>query len=167
MWSPDHSPPSICKGGRNSTGCNVCHLTWSTSQTLIDLFSGMNGTRTWIMVWTLTISTHPGGILSSGRNGRSTQGHALGQVWHVSLNMYSHLMEHTDDDRTAVKDHAKTIKTPVQITTDDHGEPEIPSITNDDGYQAKVIQATLRKYCTAHIRKFYVYYMQQRFTYVH
>jgi hypothetical protein len=75
-------------------------------------------------------------------------------------------MEHTEDDWNAVKDREKTIKTPVNIITDGNGEPEIPSITEDDGYQAKVIQKTLRKYCTAHIRELYLYTIQQCFTYV-
>jgi hypothetical protein len=76
-------------------------------------------------------------------------------------------MEHTEDDRNAVKAGAKTIKTAVPIIIDDDGEPEIPSITKDDGYHAKVIQGTLRKYCTAHIREFYLCTLQYCFTCVH
>ena len=76
-------------------------------------------------------------------------------------------MDHPDDDRNAVKDRAKTINTPINIITDDHGEPEIPSITKDDGYQTKVVQTTLRKYCTAHLREFYPYSVHHWITYVH
>jgi hypothetical protein len=56
-----------------------------------------------------------------------------------------------DGDRNAEKDHSKTIKTPIDIITDADGEPAIPTVTIDDGYQTKVVQATLRNYCTAHI----------------
>jgi hypothetical protein len=76
-------------------------------------------------------------------------------------------MDHPEDDRNAVKDRAKTIKTPVNIITDHNGKPDIPTITKDDGYQTKVVQKTLRKYCMAHIREFYLYYIQNCFTYVH
>lgn len=80
--------------------------------------------------------------------------------------IYHHLMDMTaDDDRKAVKDRSKSIKTPVEIITDVDGEPEIPSITKDDGYQAKVVQVTLRKYCAAHIREFYLCIIQEYFTY--
>jgi hypothetical protein len=73
-------------------------------------------------------------------------------------------MEDPDDDRDAFKDRSKTIKTPVAIVTDADGAPEIPSITKDDGYQTKVVQATLRKYCASHIREFYLYSTQLRLT---
>jgi hypothetical protein len=46
---------------------------------------------------------------------------------------------------------SKTIKTTIDIMTDEDGEPEIPSVTESSGYQTKVVQATLRKYCIAHI----------------
>jgi hypothetical protein len=46
---------------------------------------------------------------------------------------------------------AMTNKTPIEIATNDDGEPEVPSITQDNGIQTKVVQATLRKYCTTHI----------------
>ncbi|KAI9439083.1 hypothetical protein H4582DRAFT_2075741 [Lactarius indigo] len=57
-----------------------------------------------------------------------------------------------DDDQGAEKNHARTLKAPVQITTDVTGEPEIPSIVKGGGHQAKVVQTALRDYCTAHIR---------------
>ncbi|KAI9430761.1 hypothetical protein H4582DRAFT_2063414 [Lactarius indigo] len=57
-----------------------------------------------------------------------------------------------DDDQGAEKNHARTLKAPVQITTDVTGEPEIPSIVKGGGHQAKVVQTVLRDYCTAHIR---------------
>jgi hypothetical protein len=76
-------------------------------------------------------------------------------------------MEDPDGDRNALKDHSKTIKTPVAIVDDADGRPEVPTITNNDGYQAKVVQATLRKYCTSHIREFYLYSTQHCITYIY
>jgi hypothetical protein len=67
--------------------------------------------------------------------------------------MCGKLMEDTDNDEAAEKDRSKTIKTPVLITTDANGEPAIPSITMDDAYHTKVVQTTLRDYCTTHIRE--------------
>jgi hypothetical protein len=67
-------------------------------------------------------------------------------------------MNNLDDDRNAAMDRARTIKTPVNITTDGDGEPEIPSITKDDGYHTKVVQIALRNYFKAHIRGFYSSY---------
>ncbi|KAH9011565.1 hypothetical protein EDB84DRAFT_1569679 [Lactarius hengduanensis] len=61
-------------------------------------------------------------------------------------------MSDTDDDQNAQKDPSRTIKIPVQITTNATGEPEIPSIVKGDGHQTKVVQTALRGYCTAHIR---------------
>ncbi|KAH9009125.1 hypothetical protein EDB84DRAFT_1571484 [Lactarius hengduanensis] len=57
-----------------------------------------------------------------------------------------------DDDQNAQKDPSRTIKIPVQITTNATGEPEILSIVKGDGHQTKVVQTALRGYCTAHIR---------------
>ncbi|KAH9016359.1 hypothetical protein EDB84DRAFT_1567252 [Lactarius hengduanensis] len=58
-----------------------------------------------------------------------------------------------DDDQNAQKDLSRTIKIPVQITTNKKtGEPEIPSIVKGGGHQTKVVQTALRGYCTAHIR---------------
>jgi hypothetical protein len=60
-------------------------------------------------------------------------------------------MSDTDDDQNAQKDLSRTIKIPVQITTDETGVPEIPSIVKGGGHQTKVVQTALRGYCTAHI----------------
>ncbi|KAH9000688.1 hypothetical protein EDB86DRAFT_3075150 [Lactarius hatsudake] len=57
-----------------------------------------------------------------------------------------------DDNQNAQKDLSRTIKIPVQITTDETGEPELPSIIKGGGHQTKVVQTALRGYCTAHIR---------------
>jgi hypothetical protein len=57
----------------------------------------------------------------------------------------------SSDDQTADKDRSKTIKTPIVIAIEADGEPVLPSITLDDSYQAKVVQAALRDYCNAHI----------------
>ena len=48
---------------------------------------------------------------------------------------------------------SKTIKTTIDIITDEDGEPEIPSVTELSGYRMKVVQAALRKYCIAHIHE--------------
>jgi hypothetical protein len=61
--------------------------------------------------------------------------------------------DNKEEDRNNIEAQAKTIKTPINITTDDGGEPEIPSITQASGYHTKVVQTTLRNYCNAHIRK--------------
>ncbi|KAH9030531.1 hypothetical protein EDB85DRAFT_2245636 [Lactarius pseudohatsudake] len=57
-----------------------------------------------------------------------------------------------DDDQNAQKDPSRTIKIPVQMTTNATGEPEIPSIVKGDRHQTKVVQTALRGYCTANIR---------------
>ncbi len=67
-------------------------------------------------------------------------------------------MNNLDDDRNAVMDRARTIKTPVNIITNSDGEPEIPSITKADGYHTKGAQKALRNYFKAHIRGFYSSY---------
>jgi hypothetical protein len=123
------------------------------------LFSGMNGTVTWMVVQTLMISTLPGGILFSGRNGGSMPECALRQVHHHIPSTYDNLMEDLDDDRNSEKDRSKTIKTPVHITIEDTGEPAVPSITYSDGTKTKVAQAALRNYCTAHIHMPHSYSM--------
>jgi hypothetical protein len=66
-----------------------------------------------------------------------------------------------------VKGNAKTIKTTVPIITNGNGEPEIPSITKDDGYYGKVVQKALREYCAAHLREFYPYSIPHCLTYLH
>jgi hypothetical protein len=73
--------------------------------------------------------------------------------------MYYHLTQHTDDDRNAMKDGAKTIKTPADIITNDDGEPEIPSICVNDGYDCKAIQKTVRQFCIHHLRESYPYFV--------
>ena len=163
MWNPDHSSPCIRIGGWNSAGCNVCYLPSYTIRTLTHQFAGMNGTRAWMMAWTSMTSTQAGGIPRSGRAGGSTQGCALGQVRHISIHLYAHLMWIPDDEQTAVKDRSKTIKTPFHIVTDNKGNPEIPSITTS--YHSKVVQTTIRKYLTAHISELHPHYILNRFTY--
>jgi hypothetical protein len=49
---------------------------------------------------------------------------------------------------------SKTNKNTIPITMDVNGKPEIPSVTVDEGYHAKIIQSTLQEYCTAHIREY-------------
>ncbi|KAH9014686.1 hypothetical protein EDB85DRAFT_2157246 [Lactarius pseudohatsudake] len=49
-------------------------------------------------------------------------------------------------------ERSKTIKSRINILVDANREPQVPSVTPGDGYQTKIIQATLREYCTAHIR---------------
>ena len=60
-------------------------------------------------------------------------------------------MNDQDEERHAIEAQGKTIKTAIKITTDDNGEPEIPSVTQGSGYQTKVVQIALRDYCNAHI----------------
>jgi hypothetical protein len=82
--------------------------------------------------------------------------------------IYHHLMNFPDDDRKAVKDRSKTIKTPIEIVTDVDGEPEIP-IIDGDAHGAKAVQDTLRNYLISHIREFYLSTfagLQDCFTYV-
>jgi hypothetical protein len=118
----------------------------------------MNGTVTWMVVRTLMISTLPGGILFSGRNGGNMQECALGQVRHHIPSAYNDLMEYPDDEHNNEKDCSKTIKTRIPITKEDTGEPAVPSVTNSDGFEATVVQKALRDYCIAHIRKPSSYY---------
>ncbi|KAH9008446.1 hypothetical protein EDB84DRAFT_1446927 [Lactarius hengduanensis] len=49
-------------------------------------------------------------------------------------------------------ERSKTIKSRINILVDANREPQVPSVTPGDGYQTKIIQATLREYCTAHIQ---------------
>jgi hypothetical protein len=58
-----------------------------------------------------------------------------------------------DHDESSQMDRSKTKKTRIPITLVANGEPEIPSVTVADGYHTKMIQGTLREYCTAHIRE--------------
>jgi uncharacterized protein (DUF4415 family) len=65
----------------------------------------------------------------------------------------NHLMGNPDHGQDSQKDRSKTNKTRINITINADGEPDIPSVTMGDGYQTKIVQATLREYCTAHIRE--------------
>ncbi|KAH9014735.1 hypothetical protein EDB84DRAFT_1568013 [Lactarius hengduanensis] len=67
------------------------------------------------------------------------------------LSTPSHI-DDTEGDQSSPTGRPKTIKKKLKIVTDTDREPEIPSITLEDGYSAKVIQAALRDYCHAHIR---------------
>ncbi len=67
------------------------------------------------------------------------------------ITIYYILRDDTEGNQTVENDHSKTIKTPIPITTHANGEPEIPPITIDDGYNGKTVQKALRDYCTAHI----------------
>ncbi|KAH8982114.1 hypothetical protein EDB86DRAFT_3086427 [Lactarius hatsudake] len=58
-----------------------------------------------------------------------------------------------DHDQSIPIGRSKTLKTKVKLITDADGEPEIPSVTLEDGYSTKVVQTALRDYCHAHIRK--------------
>ncbi|KAF8265972.1 hypothetical protein EI94DRAFT_1803700 [Lactarius quietus] len=73
------------------------------------------------------------------------------EVWD-QWKKYSRYCFGTEEDRNAMNDQAKTIKTTIDIITDEDGEPEVPSVTEASGYQTKVVQAALRKYCIAHMR---------------
>ncbi|KAH9160442.1 hypothetical protein EDB89DRAFT_1914726 [Lactarius sanguifluus] len=52
---------------------------------------------------------------------------------------------------------SKMLKTKVKLITYADGEPEIPSVTLEDGYSTKVIQMALRDYCHAHILLYNIY----------
>ncbi|KAH9032407.1 hypothetical protein EDB83DRAFT_2319161 [Lactarius deliciosus] len=65
---------------------------------------------------------------------------------------YSRMCFATDGDQPAEKDRSKTLKAPIPIITDSNGLPAIPSITRGGSINTKVVQTTLRNYCTAHIR---------------
>ncbi|KAI9451380.1 hypothetical protein BJY52DRAFT_1226698 [Lactarius psammicola] len=55
------------------------------------------------------------------------------------------------DVHTTQKGCPKTVKPPISIHIKSNGCPDIPAITNADGYNAKVVQAVLRDYITTHI----------------
>ncbi|KAF8264581.1 hypothetical protein EI94DRAFT_1805674 [Lactarius quietus] len=73
------------------------------------------------------------------------------EVWD-QWKKYSRYCFGTEEDRNAINDQSKTIKMTIDIITDEDGEPEVPSVTEASGYQTKVVQAALRKYCIAHMR---------------
>ncbi|KAI9429489.1 hypothetical protein BJY52DRAFT_1232597 [Lactarius psammicola] len=56
------------------------------------------------------------------------------------------------DVHTTQKGRPKTVKPPISIHIKSNGCPDIPAITNADGYNAKAVQAVLRDYVTTHIR---------------
>ncbi|KAH9035587.1 hypothetical protein EDB84DRAFT_1437881 [Lactarius hengduanensis] len=56
-----------------------------------------------------------------------------------------------EHDQSSPTGRPKTVKKKPKVITDADGEPEIPSITLEDGYSAKAVQAALRDYCHAHI----------------
>ncbi|KAI9446937.1 hypothetical protein BJY52DRAFT_1228587 [Lactarius psammicola] len=56
------------------------------------------------------------------------------------------------DVHTTQKGRPKTVKPPISIHIKSNGCPNIPAITNADGYNAKAVQAVLRDYITTHIR---------------
>ena len=52
---------------------------------------------------------------------------------------------------------SRMIRTHIPISFDEEGCPEIPTVINDDSYDAKAVQSMLRDYCTAHIRELSLY----------
>ena len=60
------------------------------------------------------------------------------------------------------KDRSRTINTPIPIVFDKDKCPELPKVTMFDGYKAKVVQSSLREYCTEHIREPFFQYMRSR-----
>ncbi|KAH8989762.1 hypothetical protein EDB86DRAFT_2831440 [Lactarius hatsudake] len=57
-----------------------------------------------------------------------------------------------ENDQSVPPGRSKALRTKVKIVTNADGEPDIPSITLEDGYAAKAVQTTLRDYCNTHIR---------------
>ncbi|KAI9432718.1 hypothetical protein H4582DRAFT_2083108 [Lactarius indigo] len=57
-----------------------------------------------------------------------------------------------ENDQGAHSGSSKVLRTKVKIVIDTDGEPDIPSVTPEDGYSAKTIQTVLRDYCNSHIR---------------
>ncbi|KAI9428293.1 hypothetical protein H4582DRAFT_2178227 [Lactarius indigo] len=56
-----------------------------------------------------------------------------------------------ENDQGAHSWCSKVLQTKVKIVIDTDGEPDIPSVTPEDGYSAKTIQTVLRDYCNSHI----------------
>ncbi|KAI9434984.1 hypothetical protein H4582DRAFT_2059865 [Lactarius indigo] len=56
-----------------------------------------------------------------------------------------------ENDQGAHSGRSKVLRTKVKIVIDTDGEPDIPSVTPEDGYSAKTIQTVLRDYCNSHI----------------
>jgi len=103
------------------------------------------------MEWTLTISSQPLGRQNYGHNGENIQGTVSEQVSHMLSHIHINLISTPDEDQIAINAQAKSIKTPIVITTDTNGEPQIPSVTGADGNNTKTVQTALQDYCTAHI----------------
>ncbi|KAH9031440.1 hypothetical protein EDB83DRAFT_2319252 [Lactarius deliciosus] len=57
-----------------------------------------------------------------------------------------------ENNQSVPPGRSKALRTKVKIVTNADGEPDIPSITLEDGYAAKAVQTTLRDYCNTHIR---------------
>ncbi|KAH9074355.1 hypothetical protein EDB83DRAFT_2516178 [Lactarius deliciosus] len=57
-----------------------------------------------------------------------------------------------EDDQSVPLGCSKALRTKVKVVTNADGEPDIPSVTLEDGYAAKTVQTALRDYCNAHIR---------------
>ncbi|KAI9436410.1 hypothetical protein BJY52DRAFT_1230495 [Lactarius psammicola] len=58
------------------------------------------------------------------------------------------------DVHTTQKGHPKTVKPSISIHIKSNGCPDIPAITDADGYNAKALQAVLQDYITTHIHEF-------------
>jgi len=80
--------------------------------------------------------------------------------WHFLLNSidYGALIPLLGDVHTTQKGRPKTVKPPISIHIKSNGCPDVPAITNADGYNAKAVQAVLRDYITTHIRELSVNY---------
>lgn len=84
----------------------------------------------------------------------------------IQFVQYSWSIYFLDDVQTVPKHRLKTNITPISIPLDSDGRPKIPNITKDDEYKAKTVQAMLRNFLTAHIRKhfsddLYIYLTQE------
>ncbi|KAH9012165.1 hypothetical protein EDB85DRAFT_2159239 [Lactarius pseudohatsudake] len=57
------------------------------------------------------------------------------------------------DDQSVPLGRSRALRTKVKVVTSADGEPDIPSITLENGYAAKTVQTALRDYCNTHIRE--------------
>ncbi|KAH9015583.1 hypothetical protein EDB85DRAFT_2156541 [Lactarius pseudohatsudake] len=57
-----------------------------------------------------------------------------------------------EDDQSVPLGRSRALRTKVKVVTSADGEPDIPSITLENGYAAKTVQTALRDYCNTHIR---------------
>ncbi|KAI9450742.1 hypothetical protein BJY52DRAFT_1227032 [Lactarius psammicola] len=62
------------------------------------------------------------------------------------------------DVHTTQKGCPKTVKPPISIHIKSNGCPNVPAITDADGYNAKAVQAVLQDYITTHIHELSVDY---------